>query len=123
MNKEQQCRTSKKYGKLLRDIFFHKQSFSRCPEIPCGYCVCLLLSPCRTEGTILSTTQRTACVAQKAGTLSGSQYPNGVVAYCQTRAAQYGSVWVTPTFGGGNATHTAPLQTEPTSTLRWKCAK
>ena len=26
------------------------------------------------------------------------------------------------TFGGGNATHAAPLQTEPTRTLRWKCA-
>ena len=33
------------------------------PEIPCGYCVCLL-SPCCTEATILSTNQQTACVAQ-----------------------------------------------------------
>ena len=45
-------------------IFFHKRSFWSCPEILCGYCVCLLLSPCRTEGMILSTNQQTACVAQ-----------------------------------------------------------
>ena len=31
--------------------------------------------------------------------------------------AQYGSVRVTPTFGEGNATRAAPLQTEPTRTL------
>ena len=34
-------------------------------------------------------------------------------------AAQSGSH---PLFGGGNATRTAPLQTEPTRTLQWKCA-
>ena len=32
-------------------------------------------------------------------------------------------VWVTPTFGGGNATtRAAPVQTEPTRALRWECA-
>ena len=79
MNKEQQCRTSKKDVKLLRDIFFNKQSFRRCPEIPCVYCVCLLLSPCRTEVAILSTNQQTACVASDLpagpGTLSGVSVP------------------------------------------------
>ena len=63
MNKEQQRRTSKKDGKLLRNISFNKGSFRRCSEIPWGYCVCLLLSSCHTEGTILPTNQRTACVA------------------------------------------------------------
>ena len=68
MNKEQQCKTSKKDGKVFRNIFFNKLSFRRCPEIPCGYCVCLLTNtvslylltnPCRTEVMILSTNQRT----------------------------------------------------------------
>ena len=63
MNKEQQCRTSKKDGKLLHNIFFKKEAFAVAGR-PHGYCVCLLLSPCRMEGTILSTNQRTACVAQ-----------------------------------------------------------
>ena len=36
--------------------------------------------------------------------------------------AKYGSVRVTPTFGGGNAIRAAPLRTEPTRTLRWKHA-
>ena len=31
MNKEKQCMTSKKDGKLLRDIFFNIQSFHHCP--------------------------------------------------------------------------------------------
>ena len=35
------------------------------------------------------------------------------------RAAQSGSH---PLFGSGNATRTAPLRTEPTRTLQWKCA-
>ena len=30
--------------------------------------------------------------------------------------AQYGSVWITPTFDSGNTTRAAPLQTEPTHT-------
>ena len=34
MIKEQQCRTFKKDGKLLRDVFCNKQGFHRCPEIP-----------------------------------------------------------------------------------------
>ena len=47
-------------GKLLRNIFFNKQSF-RCQEIPC--CVCLFLYPCRTEVMILSNNHWTACEA------------------------------------------------------------
>ena len=38
-----------------------------------------------------------------------------------TSTAQCVSVRITPTFGGGNATRAAPLQTELTRTLRWKC--
>ncbi|CAL8378488.1 unnamed protein product [Boreogadus saida] len=34
----------------------------------------------------------------------------------------YGKVRVTPTFGGGNATQPAPLQSDPFRTLQWKCA-
>ena len=71
--------------------------FLRCLETPRGYCVCLLLSPWCTEVPILSTNQRTACVAREiAGTLSGSQYPNGGV--LRESTAQCGSVRVTPTF-------------------------
>ena len=49
---------------MLNNFFNNKLSFHRCPEIPCGYCVCLILFPCRMEGAILSTNQRTACVAR-----------------------------------------------------------
>ena len=41
--------------------------------------------------------------------------------YCETSTAQYGSIRVTATFGGGNANRAAPLHTEWTRTLRWKC--
>ena len=93
INKDQQCRTSKKDGKLLHIVFFNKQSFPRCPETPRDYCVCLLLSPCRTEVPILSTNQCTVCVAREiASTLSGSQYPNGGV--LRESTAQCGSVRV-----------------------------
>ena len=54
MNKEQQCMMSKKEVKLLRDIFLIKLSYCRFPEIPRGYCVCLLLSPCRTDSLCVS---------------------------------------------------------------------
>ena len=64
MNKGQKRRTSKKDDKLLLYIFFNKLSFRHCPEIPRGYCVCLLLSPCLTEVPILSTNQRTGHVVQ-----------------------------------------------------------
>ena len=39
--------------------------------------------------------------------------------YCETSAAQSGSH---PLFGSGNTTSNAPLRTELTRTLRWKCA-
>ena len=38
--------------------------FAVVQKIPCGYCVCLLLSLCCPEETILSTSQRTACVGR-----------------------------------------------------------
>ena len=38
--------------------------------------------------------------------------------YCETGAAQSG---LRQLFGSGNLTRTAPLQTEPTRTLQWKC--
>ena len=37
--------------------------------------------------------------------------------YCETSTVQYGSVRITPTFGGANATRAATLQTEPTEPL------
>ena len=106
MNKEQQCRTSKKNGKLLRDIFFNKQ-------IPGGFCVCLLLSPCRTEVTILSTNQLTTREAQTCRD-PFRRLSTPTEEYCETSTAPCGSVRVTPAFGGGYATRVAPLQTEPT---------
>ena len=115
---------SKKDGKLLHNIFFNKQSFRR-SEIPCGYCVCLLLSPCRTEVQILSINQRTTCVAQTCqavpGTLSGVSVPQrrSTTRRVQLSVAQSGS---RPRFGSVNATRTAPMRTEPSRTLRWKCA-
>ena len=42
--------------------------------------------------------------------------------YCETSMAKYVSVRITPTFGGGNSTCAALLQTVPTRALRWKCA-
>ena len=79
----------------------------------------MLLSPCHTEGTILLTNQRTVCVAQTC------RHPfkhlsTPTEEYCETSMAQYSSYRILPTFGGGNATHAAPLQTEPTRNLRWK---
>ena len=70
---------------------------------------------------ILSTNQRTACVART------FRHPFRRLSapteeYCENSLAQYGSVRVTPTFGGGNAIGAAPLATEPTRTLRWKRA-
>ena len=97
-------------------FFFFKHFRS---EMPRGYCVCLL-SLCRTEGTILTTSQRTACVAQTCRDPFRHQYLDRS-STVETSVMQYGSVWVTPTFGGGNTTRAAPLQTEPTRTLHWKC--
>ena len=80
-----------------------------------------LLTPCRTEVRILLTNQRTACVAptcrQCPAPFQGLSIPTED--YYETSTAQSGS---RPLFGGGNATRTAPLRTEPTRTLRWKCA-
>ena len=97
--------------------FFSINHFRRCPEIPGGYCVCLLLPPA--HGSSDSVDQSTGGVCSSnlpavPATLSGVSVP-------ETSIAQYGSVRITSTFGGGNATRAAPLQTEPTRTLRWKC--
>ena len=99
------------------DFFFSKQRFHRYPENPCGYSVCLfvcVLSPCRTEVTILSTNQWTACVF---GTLSDHLVPIG--------AAQSGSDWLSAlilgpwlTFGGGNTSIRGPGRTEPSRNAR-----
>ena len=98
MNKGQQRRMSMKDGKLLHKIFFNKQTFHRCPEIPCGYCVYLLLSPCCTEVPILSTNQRTACVAQTCRRCPFRRLSTPMEEYCERSTAQCGSVRVTPTF-------------------------
>ena len=61
--------------------------------IPHGYCVFLLLSPCRT-GVILSTNQRMAGVARTCRhPFILLRYPNGGVL-----RDEYGSVRVTATF-------------------------
>ena len=90
--------------------FFNKQSFRRCPEIPWVYFVCLfVLSPCRTEVTILSTNQQTARVA------SSFRYPfrplgTPTEEYRKIGTAQLGPC---PTFGGGNANISGPFRTVP----------
>ena len=103
MNKGQQRRTSKR-DKLLCAISFNKPSFRFCPEIPCGYCVCLLASPCRG-----------ACRSNLPGTLSGVSVPQrrSTARRVRLSAAESGS---RPIFSGGNVTRTAPLRTEPTRT-------
>ena len=114
MNKEKQCRTSKKDGKLLRNIFFNK-----CPEILCTldstvYCV---VSHGRDDAVDQS--MDGVCSSNLPGPFQALSTPT-------EGTAQYGSVRATPTIGGGNATSATPLQTEPTRTLRistlWKCA-
>ena len=111
MNIEQQCRTSKKDGKLLCDIFFRKLSFCR-PERPRGYCVCLLLSPCRTGVTVLSTNQRTAYVARTCRhPFRRLRAPTEEC--CKMSTAHRCSVPLPPTFGSGNANRAAPLHAAP----------
>ena len=74
----------------MRNI--HKQSFLRCPETPRGYCMGLLLSPWRTEVPILSTNQRTTCVAREK-TLRVS------VPQRRSNAREYGAVRLSPGHG------------------------
>jgi hypothetical protein len=81
--------------------------------------VCLFLSPRHPEVTILSTKQRRGCVARV------FRHPfrhlsTPTEEYWRRGQIEYGSVRVTPTFGGGNAIRTAPLWTEPCHTLQWK---
>ena len=72
--------------------FFNKRSFRKLLyRNTMRYCVYLLESPCRTELTVLSTNQRTACVAQTC------QHPFTRLSipteeYCGTSTAQNGSV-------------------------------
>ena len=69
---------------------------------------------------ILLTYQQTACVAQSCWH-PFRRFSTPTEEYCEMSTAQYGSVRITPTFGGGNANRVAPLQTEPTRNLRWIC--
>ena len=91
MNKEQQCRTSKKDVKLI----FNKRCFRRCTEIPCGYCACVS-SP--SHGGDYSVDQSTdgVCSSNLLAPFQTSHYPKGGVL-----REEYGSIRLTPTFGGG----------------------
>ena len=76
-----------------------------CPEIPCGYCVWLLLSPWRTEVPILSTYKRTECVAREiAGTLSGVSVPQR-----RSTPREYGAVRLSPGHALFLAVETRPV--------------
>ena len=82
--------------------------------------LCLfVVIPVPTEVTILSTYQRTACVARPCWhpfrCLSTPMEES-----CEMSTAHHGSVRTPPTFGGGNANRAAPLHTEPTRTHWWK---
>ena len=68
---------------------------------------------------ILSTNQQTACVARTCWH-PYRRLSTPTEEYCETSTAQYVSVRITASFCGGNVTHAAPLQTEPTRTLQWK---
>ena len=92
MNKEQQCRTSKKEVKLLHDIFLNKQSFRRNIQ----RVLCLFVIPL-SHGSGDSVVQSTdgVCSSKMLEPFLTSQYPNGGVLL-----DEYGSV-CPPTFGGG----------------------
>ena len=77
------------HGLAVRAIQCKVVNFHRCPEIPSGYWVCLLLSPWHTEGTILSTNQRAACGAQTCWHPS-RRLGTPTEEYCQTSTANHG---------------------------------
>ena len=67
-----------------------------------------VIIPLSHGSAILSTNQRTVCVAQTCRhPLRRLSTPTEE--YSETSMAQYGSDWVTPTFGGGNATRASLL--------------
>ena len=153
MNKDQQCRTSKNDGNILCNIFFHKQSFRRCPEYADNMFVCYYPPVSRKCDSVDQSTD-SVCSSNLPAPVQASQYPNGGVSggppptiapnadlfifftnlnfwcppqvpgalrtlrtlrigsvgpeYSETRTAQYGSVSVTTTFGGGNTIRSAP---------------
>ena len=90
-------------------MFFIK-SLHRCPQIPCGYCVCFY--PRRTEVTILSTNQRTTHVSRTRWHPS-RRLCTPTEEYCEMRTAHHASVWTPPTL-----VIFTPLHIEPTRT-RW----
>ena len=123
MNKEKQCRTSKKDGKLLRNIFFNKLSFVEALplSINTSWVLFLFVIIHLSHGSDDSVDQSTDGVCS-----SNLPTPFQALSTPTEGTAQYGSVRATPTIGGGNATSATPLQTEPTRTLRistlWKCS-
>ena len=80
--------------------------------------MCLfVITPLLHGSVILSTNQRTACVAQT------YRHPirrlsTPTKEYCETSTAQYGSVWVTPTFVDGTR---SVLHLKRLCTFQWKC--
>jgi hypothetical protein len=87
-------------GRQTFERQFNKQRFRRFPEIPCGHCVCLFLSPCHTEGSILSTNQRTA--------------------YTQTEEYRKIGTAQSAYFGTNITNRATTYRTEPYRTARWK---
>ena len=70
--------------------------------------MCLfLIIPLSHGSAILSTNQRTLCVARTCRR-PFRRLSTSTEEYSETRTAQYGSVQVMPTFGGGNAIRAAP---------------
>ena len=105
-------------GGRLRDIFFHKRSFCRGPETPRGaVCVCYCPPVARKERFCRPINGRRVQLK-----LAGFFQVSVPQRRSTEGPVQYSSVRVTLTFGGGSATRAAPLQTEPTRTLQWKCA-
>ena len=89
-----------------------EQSFRRCPEILCGYCVCLLLSPSQgTDDSVVQTTDG-VCSSNLLAPFQTSQYPNGGVL-----RDEYGSSRLSPDpthFWRWKRDRSTSLHTEPT---------
>ena len=121
MNKEQQRGRPRRTENFCTTFSSINKAFSVQKYPATHYCVCLILSPWSTEVPILSTNQRTACVAQTCRYPFRVSVPQrrSTARRVRLSAAQSGS---RPLFCSGNATRSAPLRTEPTRTLRWKRA-
>ena len=74
-----------------------------------------------TDGSVDQSTDG-VCSSNLPAPFHASQYPNGGVLWEEYGSERLSPDRITPSFSGGNVTRAAPLQTEPTHILQWKCA-